>query len=241
MFDVRLANLRLENLRLAGWRRGLMAGIAAIALAGAISVSVPSAALAEDDDEESVETKIIKSIFGINDRDSINYRERPPLVVPPNLGQLPRPEANAIANTPSWPKDPEIVERKKAAAAKKNQKRRSSEEDDRALSPAELDAYGRKPTGSTVLNPTGPQDAESDSQRPQRPSELGYKGGLFGGLFKDNTKSEVATFTKEPARNELTQPPPGYRTPSTAQPYGLTPRQERPKPYDYANKRGTGE
>lgn len=241
MFDVRLANLRLENLPLAGWRRGLMTGIAAIALAGAISVSVPSAALAEDDDEESVETKIIKSIFGINDRDSINYRERPPLVVPPNLGQLPRPEANAIANTPSWPKDPEIVERKKAAAAKKNQKRRSSEEDDRALSPAELDAYGRKPTGSTVLNPTGPQDAESDSQRPQRPSELGYKGGLFGGLFKDNSKSEVATFTKEPERNELTQPPPGYRTPSTAQPYGLTPRQERPKPYDYANKRGTGE
>lgn len=224
---------------LAGWRRGLMACIAAAALAGAVSVS--SVALAEDDEEEGIETKIIKSIFGINDRDSINYRERPPLVVPPNLGQLPQPEANAIANTPSWPKDPEIVERKKQAAVKKNQRRRSSEEDDRALSPAELDAYGRKPTGSTVLNPTGPQDAESDSQRPQRPSELGYKGGLFGGLFKDNTKPEVATFSKEPERGELTQPPPGYRTPSPSHPYGLTPRQEQAKPYDYVNKRGTGE
>ena len=233
--------IQMFDLRLAGWRRGLMACVAALVLAGAISASVPSVALAEDDDEESLETKFIKGLFGINDRDSINYRERPPLVVPPNLGQLPQPEANAAANTPSWPKDPEIAERKKRAAAKKNQKRRSSEEDDRALSPAELDAYGRKPTGSTVLNPTGPQDAESDSQRPQRPSELGYKGGLFGGLFKDNSKPEVATFTNEPTRGELTQPPPGYRTPSPSHPYGLTPRQERAKPYDYVNKRGTGE
>jgi hypothetical protein len=217
-----------------------MACVAAVALAGAISATVPSVALAQDDEEESLETKFIKGLFGINDRDSINYRERPPLVVPPNLGQLPQPEANALANTPSWPKDPELVERKKAAAAKKNQRRKSSEEDDRALSPAELDAFGRKPAGSTVLNPTGPQDADS-SQLPQRPSELGYKGGLFGGLFKDNSKPEVATFSSEPKRNELTQPPPGYRTPSPSHPYGLTPRKEQAKPYDYVNKRGTGE
>lgn len=236
-----MSDLR-SDLRLAGWRRGLMAAIAAIALTGAVSVSVPSVAIANDDDEEeSLETKFIKGLFGINNNGSIDYRERPPLVVPPNLGQLPQPEANAIANTPSWPKEPEVVERKKRAEAKKKQRRTSSEEDDRALSPAELNAYGRKPTGSTVLNPTGPQDAESDSQRPQRPSELGYKGGLLGGLFKDNSKPEVATFTNEPARNELTQPPPGYRTPSSAHPYGLTPRKEQAKPYDYVNRRGTGE
>lgn len=241
LVNLRLVNSRLVNSRLAGWRRGLTAAVAAIALAGAVSVSVPSVAMANDDEEESLETKFIKGLFGINNSGSIDYRERPPLVVPPNLGQLPRPEASTVANTPAWPKDPEIVERKKRAAVKKNQRRTSSEEDDRALSPAELNAYGRKPAGSTVLNPTGPQDAESDSQRPQRPSELGYKGGLFGGLFKDNSKPEVATFTNEPARNELTQPPPGYRTPSAAHPYGLTPRQERAKPYDYVNKRGTGD
>lgn len=221
-----------------------MACLAAVALSAAVSVAIPSIALAADDDEEeeSLETKFIKGLFGINDRDSINYRERPPLVVPPNLGRLPQPEANNVAATsPAWPKDPETVERKKRAAAKKNQRRKSSEEDDRALSPAELDAYGRKPSGSTVLNPTGPQDAESDSQRPQRPSELGYKGGLFGSIFKDTTKPEVATFGGEPSRSDLTQPPPGYQTPSAAHPYGLTPRQEKGKPYDYVNKRGTGE
>jgi hypothetical protein len=230
------------DFRLSGWRRGLMACLAAVALAMAVSASVPSAALANDDEEdESFESKFIKKLFGINESGSINYRERPPLVVPPNLGRLPQPEANAVVNTPSWPKDPEVVERKKRAAAQKSQRRRTSEEDDRPLSPAELNAAGRKPTGSTVLNPTGPQDAEADSQRAQRPGELGYKGGLLGGLLKDNTKSEVATFKGEPTRSELTQPPAGYRTPSTSHPYGLTPRQEQGKPYDYINKRGTGE
>ena len=74
----------------------------------------------------------------------------------------------------------------------------------------------------------------------QRPGELGYKGGLFGGLFKDNTKPEVATFAGEPTRSELTQPPAGYRTPSPSHPYGLSPRQERAKPFNL-DKRGTGE
>jgi hypothetical protein len=224
----------------AGWRRGLLACLAAVAVAGAVSVSFPSPALAaDDDDEESIETKFFKGLFGISDRDSINYRERPPLVVPPNLGRLPAPEANTAVTSPAWPKDPEVVERKKRAAARKNAPRRSSEEDDRPLTPAELE-MGRK-AGAGRPNPTGPQDIGSQSDRAQMPNELGYKGGLFGGMFKDKTKSEVATFTAEPTRSELTQPPPGYRTPSASHPYGITPRQEQAKPYDYINKRGTGE
>jgi hypothetical protein len=197
--------------------------------------------LAADDDEEedSIETKFIKGLFGISDRDSINYRERPPLVVPPNLSRLPQPEANSVANTPAWPKDPEIVERKKRAAVRKNSPRRSSEEDDRPLTPAELDV-GRKAGAGRVTNPSGPQDAEADGQRAVSPRELGYKGGLLNSLFKDNTKPEVATFKGEPTRSDLTQPPPGYRTPSASHPYGITPRQERAKPLDLS-KRGTGE
>jgi hypothetical protein len=219
-----------------------MACLAAVALLTAVSICVPSVALAADDDdeEESFETKFIKKLFGINDRDSINYRERPPLVVPPNLGQLPKPEAgNVAATSPAWPKDPEVVERKKRAAVKRNTPRRSSEEDDRPLTPAELE-MGRKAGAGRVANPTGPQDAESEGQRPVKPSELGYKGGLLGGLFKDNSKPEVATFSSEPARSTLTMPPPGYQTPSAAHPYGLTPRRETGKPIDLSN-RGTGD
>jgi hypothetical protein len=223
-----------------GWRRHLTALLAAVALAGAVGVCVPSAALAADDeDEESIETKFFKALFGINDKDSINYRERPPLVVPPNLGRLPAPEANTAVTSPAWPKDPEIVERKKRIQASKNQPRRSSEEDDRPLSPAELNAYGRKAGGGAVPTPTGPQDIGTQSDRPQRPDELGYKGGLFDSLFKDKTKSEVATFSREPTRSNLTQPPPGYQTPSPSHPYGITPRKEQAKPLDLS-QRGTG-
>jgi hypothetical protein len=32
--------------------------------------------------------------------------------------------------------------------------------------------------------------------------------------------NEQAQFTGEPTRGSLTQPPPGYQTPSSAQPYG---------------------
>ncbi len=239
-------SLSIFEFRLVGLRRGLMACLTAVVLATAVSVplsvSVPSVALAADDDEddESFESKFFKKLFGINDRDSINYRERPPLVVPPNLGRLPQPEGNTAATTPSWPKDPEAVERKKRAAVKRNTPRRSSEEDDRPLTPAELEV-GRKAGAGRVANPTGPQDAESAGQRPVAPSELGYKGGLLGGLFKDNSKPESATFSQEPTRSELTQPPVGYQTPSAAHPYGLSPRQEKGKPLDYLNKRGTGD
>jgi hypothetical protein len=225
-----------------GWRRIMIACLAAVALATAVSVCVPSVALAADDDEEeeSFEARFFKKMFGINDRDSINYRERPPLVVPPNLGQLPKPETGNIAATsPAWPKDPEVVERKKRAAVKRNAPRRSSEDDDRPLTPAELE-MGRKAGAGRVTNPTGPQDAEADGARRVAPSELGYKGGLLGGLFKDNSKPEVATFASEPPRSDLTMPPPGYQTPSAAHPYGLTPRREKGKPLDISN-RGTGD
>lgn len=229
------------DFRLSGWRRGLLACLTAVTLATAISASVPSVALANDDDEEeeSFESKFFKKLFGINESGSINYRERPPLVVPPNLDRLPAPEANAV-NAPSWPKDPEVVERKQRAAARRNQKHRTSEEDDRPLTPAELE-MGRKAGAGRIGNPTGPQDAESEGQRVYRPGELGYKGGLFGSLLKDNSKPEIATFKGEPQRSDLTQPPTGYQTPSPAHPYGLTPRKEQAKPLDYLNKRGTGD
>ena len=43
-------------------------------------------------------------------------------------------------------------------------------------------------------------------------------------------KEEYATFTSEPARDSLTDPPTGYRSPSPAQPYGIGPdKKTKPK------------
>jgi hypothetical protein len=55
-----------------------------------------------------------------------------------------------------------------------------------------------------------------------KPSDLGYKGGLFGSLFKPTPDNEVGTFTGERPRTSLVEPPPGYQTPSPSQPYGVT-------------------
>ena len=73
---------------------------------------------------------------------------------------------------------------------------------------------------------------------PLSPSELGYKGGLFGGLFKDQNKDEKATFTGEAPRTNLTAPPTGYMTPSPNHPYGLSAKKEAPKPFKLED-RGT--
>lgn len=59
------------------------------------------------------------------------------------------------------------------------------------------------------------------SAAPSTNAELGSKGlkGMLGGLWAP--KEEYTAFTGEPARSSLTEPPPGYRTPSPAQPYGV--------------------
>ena len=54
------------------------------------------------------------------------------------------------------------------------------------------------------------------------PSQLGFEGrfsDLFGG-----SKSESKTFTSEPPRESLTEPPPGYQTPSPNYAYGTGPK-----------------
>jgi hypothetical protein len=62
---------------------------------------------------------------------------------------------------------------------------------------------------------------------------MGYFGGLFSGRAWgfgsgfSGYKDETGTFTSEPQRSQLTEPPPGYQTPSGAQPYGVTRRVER--------------
>ncbi len=51
------------------------------------------------------------------------------------------------------------------------------------------------------------------------------QGNLFSNIFGGG-KSETANFTGEPARSALTDPPPGYQTPSPNQPYGLSKRND---------------
>ena len=64
------------------------------------------------------------------------------------------------------------------------------------------------------------------------PSQLGYSGGLSG-LF-GGSKTETAPFKGEPTRDSLTQPPPGYQTPSPNFAYGTGPKESLNKEYNPA-------
>ena len=103
----------------------------------------------------------------------------------------------------------------------------------RPISPEELNrGVPRQGTESTTSNAPAPGPADG---RPVPPSELGYFGGLFSGQAWGfgsgfgGYKDETGTFTSEPQRSQLTEPPPGYQTPSGDQPYGVTRRVERSK------------
>jgi hypothetical protein len=82
--------------------------ISRMALAGALGLSAlaglaPQAARAQDTDKGLFGT-MLKSL-GIGGENQIEYRERPPLVVPPTR-DLPPPQTSAAARDPNWPIDP---------------------------------------------------------------------------------------------------------------------------------------
>jgi hypothetical protein len=150
----------------------------------------------------------------------IDYRERSPLVLPPDM-TLPEPQANnAAALAPNWPKDPDEQARRDAAIAAKAG-RPSPEEQRRQLLPSEL-AKGR-----TSANRNNPQPGETPvANRQLSPSELGYRGGLFGNILTP-MKEETAKFEGEPTRKTLTAPPVGYQTPSPNYSYGIAVKEKQ--------------
>jgi hypothetical protein len=176
------------------------------------------------------------------DEKIINYQERAPLVIPPSK-TLPPPERSdaLIANNPAWPKDPDVI-RAREEAARERDSFTSAEDaiarDMRALRPDQM-TPGRKP-GQSVRGAKTQATASNWSETNQKltPSQLGYTGGLFGNMF-GRKSDETAQFTGEPPRTALTEPPPGYQTPSPDQPYGMTERSVAPKAANAYLERGT--
>ena len=202
---------------------------AALSLAlGVAILASPLPARAADDDV-AFDTKILRGLMqslGLRrDGEAINYQERAPLVIPPSRA-LPPPERSGalVANNPAWPKDPDVLRQKEDAERERKSIKGAGEQiehEQRVLRPDEL-APGPKPRTAAGRAQTG-----SNSSVGARgtvilsPSELGYKGGLFSGMF-GSAPDETAKFTGEPPRTSLVEPPPGYRTPSPDQPYGLS-------------------
>ncbi|MGY4500784.1 hypothetical protein ACVWYH_004715 [Bradyrhizobium sp. GM24.11] len=176
----------------------------------------------DDDDDMTFEEKLIDNLMsGIGaksmEKKGIEYRERSPLVVPPKL-DLPPPASADAKNAPNWPKDPDEKRRKEAIAQRKKAGNKAAEywQAARPLSPAELDAHKTAGPDKTVNDPIQP--GSNINHPTMSPAELGYTGGLFK-MFSGN-KGESTQFTSEPPRQSLTEPPPGYQTPSSNYAYG---------------------
>jgi hypothetical protein len=193
------------------------------------------------DDEVPIDRKVFRSVLeglGLRkDGEAINYEQRAPLVIPPSRA-LPPPEnaSAALGKNPAWPNDPDVARRKAEAAQERN--RNISDEREREqnrLTEKEM-TPGPRPKKQARTD-DGYQSSPYGYSNPSTPSQLGYTGNLFGGMFGSKT-DEVTNFTKEPTRTELTEPPPGYQTPSPDQPYGLSKKTTAPKATNYGEDHG---
>jgi hypothetical protein len=195
---------------------------------GIAFVVAGGAARAQDDaeDDSTFEEKIIKGIMagvgGTNmDNQGIDYRERSPLVVPPKI-DLPPPDSAAQVRDPNWPKDPDVAARQARAAAAKTGRAEDTLEAARTLTPAEMAPKRARTSSSAASDNTAPGDPNRNIIL--SPKQLGVESGMFKNMFGGN-KGETAKFTGEPTREELTQPPAGYQTPSPNYAYGTGPKE----------------
>ena len=231
MRDTEASSWIVQNAQ-AALGRGLRLG--AVALGVGLVMTVGAARAQEDEDDKTFEEKVIEGIMagigGTNmDNRGIDYRERSPLVVPPKL-DLPPPEpAKGEIKDPNWPKDPDEARRKAAIAARKKAKPDPMEAS-RILTPSELNAARTAAPARTDNEPVQP--GNSNTNPILSPSQLGFDG-KFSNLFGGN-KAEVAPFKGEPTRDSLTQPPPGYQTPSPNFAYGTGPKESLNKEYNPA-------
>jgi hypothetical protein len=166
-------------------------------------------ALAADDGQESFVSAVL-AMFGIDkgtNKDAgpaIDYRERAPLVLPPKM-ELRQPVPSVAARTRVWPQDPELVKARKAAEQRAKAPRVSDSDHDTAISAEEsrrrgtLDPNAKAPTSNCL---------EEHTCDPT----------TFWSMLKNTKKQDTEKFVlvpgREPPREYLTQPPPGYLSPT---------------------------
>ena len=196
---------------------------ATIGMAVMIGCAGSFAQAADEDEDELLDTKIFRGILkglGLrkDERASIEYRERSPLVLPASK-ELPRPEADAAAKKAAgWPDDPDIkrVKTRKEAERKRKGSRRAWTTD--SCCPARWEV---RPPPKAARPAKRREESAEAAAAPSTNAELGSKGliTMFGSIWAP--KEEYVPFTGEPPRSSLIEPPPGYRTPSPTQPYGV--------------------
>lgn len=199
--------------------RPLRAALVAAAVLLAVAVDARAQQAAPQDDDEAPDVKFFQGLLhglGLRrDAPNIDYRERSPLVVPPGR-DLPSPETAGVEKNPAWPTDPDVKRSREQKAARRKP-RIDPDEESRPLTPGQL----RNPAAEARR--TARESGAPSTNDPTDKSTMGELGAksffTWGGLW--GQREEYGTFTREPTRGSLTEPPAGYRTPSPNQPYGV--------------------
>ena len=143
--------------------------------------------------------------FGIlpNDQPEIEYRERPPLVVPPRTA-LREPEPGVEQRVGNWPVDPDVERRRKSASNR--------------LLPVPF-AHGNERPEMPASQLRGGRRANA---APQAPARSAIENERYELLYQPITQMTEAdkrradsardlTPGSEPPRRSLSEPPAGYR------------------------------
>jgi hypothetical protein len=197
--------------------------LTACACGALLALPVAASAQQAQDDEDTFEQKIIKNILGGMGvdvgRPGIDYRERSPLVIPPTRDLPPPQAAGTATSNPAWPRE---VDRKVVVGKGKNTRATPDEPgSESVLTPDELNR-GVNPRAPRVTDPSQTMGSieEANIGRQMSPAQLNNKGIFNWNALMGTHLNEQAKFEREPTRNDLTQPPAGYQTPSAAYPYG---------------------
>lgn len=150
----------------------------------------------------------------------IDFSERAPLVIPPSLDQLPPPEdASALAAAnPNWPTDPEVQQQLEEEERNRKERANRRVEPGKRASQQIYAIRAKEREEGTFYDESraGAYDANYQQSRALTPDEI-REVQRREAAVKDQAVPQAYA---EPERARLTDPPPGYRTPSAAQPYG---------------------
>jgi hypothetical protein len=166
--------------------------------------------------EEGVAIKNLLGNMGIvsPERDTIRYRERAPLVLPPKM-DLRQPSAGGglAATNPAWPKDPDVEAKNRRASEERkpvtlSETRRMSDNNPR-LSVDELRA-GRDPSAKSAIDPKLHRGDNARDVLLLSPDEMRAK--------KTSPDDGAKLAGDEPERRSLAEPPTGMRKPALGRP-----------------------
>ncbi len=187
------------------FRRSQIAIMAASAMAG-LFMAAPAFAINDDGRGSTIESLL--DMVGMGDKkesDTIQYRERSPLVVPPKM-DIPTPQARPSQKAEAWPQDQEVVRARKKQA----------ESNSRVMSKF-IDTNGGEkltPEEMRAMRTPGASSAGPATSCKMDPFDKGAcsVAEYWGNLSAKTEKKDELTLQAgvEPPREYLTQPPKGY-------------------------------